>query len=209
MRCKLCKSKFLPKVFLQKYCLENSECIEAELSYKKAKQETTRKKEWNKEKKAKMPILYPRKYKNLLQNEINKLARNIDTKLSYLCIDCGLDYGKQADGSHFHNVQGNENIRFNLHNIHKSRSDCNQFHGGRKRLYAEGLEKRYSKKYLEYVDFEMRKQYKTIKLNSIEIAEKLAIVRKLNRDFETFEIGSTKDGIKARNMFNSLIGIYL
>jgi len=140
-----------------------------------------------------------------LQKDINKLSRLIDSKFNYKCIDCDNDFGKQTDAAHLHNVSGNENIRYNLHNLHSARSHCNRYSSEHKVGYRIGIEKRYGKEYLNYIKIEMPLKYKYIGLLDNEVKEKLKIVRKLIRDFETFDL---KDGIHARNIFNKIIGIY-
>lgn len=140
-----------------------------------------------------------------LQKEINILSRKIDSYFNHKCIDCGNEFGKQTDAAHLHNVSGNENIRYNLHNLHSARSHCNRFSSEHKVGYRKGIKKRYGKEYLNYIDFEMPKKYNYLGLLDSEVKEKLKIVRRLNRTFNTFEL---KDGIQARNMFNNLIGIY-
>lgn len=208
-RCKNqnCRDKFDTKYFLQKHCMEKDECIRLELEYKKEQVNKQQKKDWDKEKKEKAPYLYPRKYKNLLAQEIQKLARQIDNYFKFDCIDCGKPYGKQQDGGHFNSKGKNMSIAWNLHNIHSQKSDCNRngLGGGRERQYYNGLIERYGVKYAEYVDTGLQKEFEYIGLLDTEIAEKLAIVRKLNREFDTFVLTSS---ISARCMFNNLIGIY-
>ena len=202
-KCKYHKTKFKAKHFNQTHCLEGDECTAAFVEYANEQ----RRKSWRREKRQKLPELYPRKYRGLFQDEINKLARMIDNELGYhACIDCGetLIGIPQVDGSHFKNVGSNLSVRYNLHNIHSSKSDCNQYHGGKKLGYREGITKRYSKAYLDRMDG-LGLIYKDIKLTNKEIGEKLKIVRKLIREFETFNI---QDGIKARDLFNKIIGIY-
>lgn len=195
-KCKYCKKIIDNPKPLQVVC-----CYQCAIEYSKQ----LRLKKWKKEKKAKDPELNPTKYKGLLQAEINKLARMIDARFNYLCIDCGKPYGKQTDASHFHAVGGHENIRYNLNNIHSARSYCNQYLGGRQKQYGEGLIKRYGQSYFDYVDTQMGLQYKSIQLKWNEIEEKLKIVRKIIREFDNYEL---VDGIQARDLFNNLIGIY-
>jgi len=151
------------------------------------------------------PITHAKEYKAQLQREINKLARMIDTKFNYQCIDCGADYGGQADGAHFHSVGSNSTLRYNLHNIHKSRSFCNKYSDIHKQGYEKGLVDRYGFEYANYVEF-LPLKYKTIKLTEHDIVDKLKIVRKVIREFDTYEFSDGKEG---RDMFNELIGIYI
>ena len=204
MKCRNCKIKFTQKHIGTPYCLENEECIKAFVIFARGKQI----KKWNKEKKAKLPELYPKKYKGFLQGEINKLARKIDAKLGFdTCIDCNktLINIPQTDAAHFHNSKNHGNIRYNLHNLHSAASDCNFYSDTHKQGYEIGLQERYSRTYFEYVKG-LDLTYKDIKLTNKDIAEKLVIVRKLNREFESYGITG---GIQARDLFNNLIGIYL
>ena len=134
-RCNNCKEKFEVLHFNQKYCFKE-EC-------KKVWIEKATLKQWSQTKKELKPKTHSKTFKDTLQFEINKLSKVIDESFKYTCIDCGSDYGKQKDASHFHNVGGNENIRYNLHNVHTSRAYCNQYGRGRKPEYYEGLIKRY------------------------------------------------------------------
>jgi len=202
--CKSCKDKFEPKRFLDKYC-PKEECQEIAIKEAIEKVRKNKEKKWRKEKKEMKIYTHSKEYKKQLQKEINKLSKMIDKHFNFGCIDCGKPFGRQVDASHFSNVGGNENIRYNLHNIHASRSYCNQWGRGRKLEYYDGLIKRYGKDYADYVKFEIGKKYKRISLSELEVVEKLKIVRKLIKDFDTFNLDN---GIQARNMFNKVIGIY-
>lgn len=207
MRCICCKISFKPTKFNQKSCRLNDECMTSEAMYfleKKHKADEKKRKQADKER---LPFLYPKKFKGLLQNEINLLSRKIDAHFNFLCIDCGKPFGKQTDAAHLHNVQGNENIRYNLHNLHSAKSDCNKFSSEHKVGYRKGIEQRYGLEYLKYIDIEIPKQFKYIGLKENEVVEALKIVRKLNREFDN-NIDQFKDGKEAREYFNNLIGIY-
>ncbi len=194
-KCKVCKTTFQKTKPLEMVC--SYKCA---IEYGKIQQE----KKVKSETKSKKIETHSEEYKRQLQSEINKLARQIDERFGYKCIDCGKDYGKLVHGAHFRNVQGNENIRFNLHNIHSARAYCNTYSSEHKVGYAEGLEKRYGLEYLNRV-INLSLEYPSIKLLPVEIHEKLKIVRKLNRDFQKMEFSNS---IKARDLLNNLIGIY-
>lgn len=209
MRCKCCKEKFEVKYFNQKYCMEETDCIKAQIEYQKDKIAKADKKAWSVKKRETRPVLYPKKYKNYLQDEINKLARMIDSKFGYFtCIDCNKPFSKKIDGGHFNSVGNNAAIRFNLHNIHSQRVECNRNgHGsGMERHYLEGLVNRYGKEYADMVDTGLQKKYSHVGLKETEIAEKLKQVRQLIRNFDTFDLNSS---ISARTLFNKIIGIYI
>ena len=131
----------------------------------------------------------------------------IDEHCGYTtCIDCGktLLGIKQIDGSHRHNVQGNENIRYNLLNIHSARSECNKHYGGRKETYITGLIERYGPEVEQEIN-NLSLKYKEMHFSNKEIYEAIAVVRKLQRNLYTYE---NKNGYQLRNIFNSIIGLY-
>jgi hypothetical protein len=143
--------------------------------------------------------------RNELQKKINMLARMIDAKYGYnTCIDCGKPFGKQIDAAHYHDLSTNRGIRFNLHNLHSAKSDCNKYSSKHKEGYLKGLETRYKEPYSTFV-FGLKFEYKEINLTAVELKEKLKIVNKLIRDFGTFE---TTNSIYARTVFNKIIAIY-
>jgi len=210
MRCKRCKKKFEPKKFLQKYCMEDLDCIKAYLESIKKENEKKRKEKQKKEK-DKLKQMKINSYftdnKKLLQQEVNKLSRKIDAYFQFKCIDCGNNFGKQTDAAHLHNVQGNENIRYNLHNLHSARSYCNMYSSEHKVGYRNGIIERYGKEYLEFIDIGLPKKYPYLGLNAKEVYEFLSVARKLNREFSKHE-DNLKNGIQARDYFNYLLGIY-
>jgi len=205
-RCKSCKAKFEPVNFLQKFCKGNNDCLAAEALYNLNKIKEKQLKDWNKEKPQRKISAYSSKYKKELGDNINKLSRMIDTSFGYkTCIDCHRGYGGQTDASHFHNVGLFPSLRWNLDILHSSNSSCNQYHGGRKEGYYEGLIERYDKEYADYIKYEIPKLYPRLGLNSQEIFDALTTVRKLIRDYDTFEF---KDARHARKQLNLLIGLY-
>jgi hypothetical protein len=183
--------------------MEKPECILAHVDYVKEQNRRA----WQKEKKEKDITLNSKKYKSFLQSEVNKLAKMIDRKFfGSICIDCGKPVGKQGNAAHFHNVGSYPSLRYNLHNIHLARTYCNKYSSEHKKNYVTGLEKRYSKEYLFYVQESLPKQYKETHLTGEEIVEKLKIVRKFVRDFRYYKF---TDSLQARDYFNKGIGIYL
>ena len=140
-----------------------------------------------------------------LQKNINLLSRMIDSSFGFTtCIDCGKPFGNQIDAAHFHNVKGHEQLRFNLHNLHSAKSDCNQFSSEHKVGYIKGLELRYGIDYLSQVEA-LKTEIKELKLNAVEIAEKLKLVRHIIRNFDKYKFDTS---LIARNQFNKIIGIY-
>lgn len=163
------------------------------------------KSDWNKKKQELLPVVHEKKYKGLLQNEVNKLSRMIDAKFGYnTCIDCGKPFGAQIDACHYNGVGSNNSIRYNLHNLHSGKSDCNQFSDKHKQGYTLGLAERYGQSYLTLVE-ELPIRYKYIKVTAVEVFEKLKTVRSLVKNFDTFK---AENSIAMREMMNGIIGIY-
>jgi len=205
-RCKYDKLKFEPKYFNQKFCLKTDACIKAFSDY--ANSEKEKNKAWKKVKKDVKKTTHSKEYKNQLQIEINKLARMIDKKFGFdYCIDCDKKFISTPHGGHFNSVGSNSSLRFNLDNIHSQKGECNEHGkgGGRKLEYKEGLIKRYGHDYAEMVHKELAIKYPVIKLNHNEIYEKLTLVRKLIKNFDTYQFESS---LNARKLLNNLIGIY-
>lgn len=151
--------------------------------------------------------VYGKENRKYLQIEVNRLARMIDSHFKLTCIDCSRPFANQQDGGHFHSVGSDAALRYNLHNIHSQRSECNQnaLGGGRALEYYEGLIDRYGNEYAELVRYGLKRAYPVLKMSNREVYEKLKVARKLVRDFEKFVF---KDPIQARTMLNTLLGIY-
>lgn len=198
-KCKQCGVEFQKKNPLQSVC--GVECaIDRSYDLNKAK----RKKEVSDKVKGWSVDLNSTKNRHYLQKEINKLARLIDAKFGWLCIDCGRPYGKQIDGAHFHSVGSNSSLRYNLHNIHSARSDCNQYSATHKQGYESGIKERYGKEYFEMLQ-SLPLQHPSVRLSNLEVTEKLKLVRSLVRNFKTFNFSTALEG---REIFNKLIAIY-
>lgn len=208
MRCLNCRQKFEVKRFNSKYC-DELDCKTAEALNNLEKIKAKEVKDWSKRKREKIEkygLSKSKPPKNILQDEINKLARLIDNKFKLSCISCGTTNNVQYAGGHRISVGACTSIRYNLHNIRKQcNKNCNKEKSGNPDGYDEGLIKRHGKEYKDYVKYELRKMYDYVDLGSLDYTEKIKVVRKLIRDFDTFDL---KDSIQARNMFNSLIGIY-
>jgi len=197
-KCKICKQKYQPEhQTIMALC--SPKCI---VEYHNRLKEKRAKKE-HKELKIKV---YEKENKKYLQDEINKLSRLIDLKFGYTtCIDCNKPFNAQTDAAHYHSRGANSTLRYHLDNLHSARSNCNQYSDTHKSGYAIGLIERYGKKYADYVMNEMPLKYSYIKLSPVEVYEKLALVRKLIRDFDSYKFESS---LQARKQLNKIIGIY-
>lgn len=211
-KCRTCGDRFVPinGNLNQKHCLEKDPCVKAHLKLSKQKQEKARQQQRRIEKiqiQQKKIVLHSESYASKLASGCQKLARLIDHKFGYDCIDCDKPFRKQVDGGHFHSKGNNATIKYNLHNIHSQRSNCNRNgHGsGRKYEYLQGLVKRYGKEYAKYIEEDLPKQFKYIGLKEHEIYEKLRVVNSLIRNFDTLVL---HNAIEAREILNLSIGIY-
>lgn len=211
-KCKVCQEQFTPTNFNRLSVVCSKKC-EIEYNTQRALKnlaniKKTEKKEWLQRKETMSINAHSQKHKTTLQNEINKLARMIDNHCGYFtCIDCekSLEQHKQIDGAHYHPVKGNENIRYNLLNIHSARSECNQHDSQHHTKYKKGIEKRYGEDFFNYLENEIRLEYKSMHFSNVEIYNAIKIVRKLQRDLKTFVNTNSLD---LRRLLNEIIGLY-
>lgn len=128
-KCRYCGEKKVPYGSLQPFCFSN-ECI-------KAHNEATRKK------KAKKDIQKSRSQDKSIQLKkaqevINQYVRLRDQNKS--CISCGTtNQTIQYHAGHFKPIGVNQQLRFNLLNIHKQCSRCNNYLSGNLVPYRENL----------------------------------------------------------------------
>jgi hypothetical protein len=204
-KCKWCKDYFVPVRPLQSVC-----SLECSIELSNETKKKAEKKAWDKEKaeiKERNGWNTKKPPKNVLQDAINKLARMIDEYFEEPCISCGNTNNVKYDGGHRISVGACISIRYNLHNIRRQCSkNCNVSLSGNPDGYDEGLKERFGLEYKNYVKYELRKNYDYVDLGSIDYTEKIKLVRKLIRDFDTFKI---RTPLQARIMFNKIIGIYL
>lgn len=206
MRCKHCKSKFTPKKFLQKFCLETDECISAFVVYAKEVTEKNKTKLWVKEKRElKEKHDGIPEYKKLLEKEINKICCLIDKWSG--CISCGGHTTPQA--GHMHSVQSNGSLRYNLDNLHLQDFGCNCKKGSNMHQYDLGLIKTYGKEYWEYVKFDIVAKFPLLKMAIFDYKEKITLARQVvkhlkleNKPYNAVE------RLELRKEYNEFLGIY-
>lgn len=207
MKCKHCKEKFVPKAFLQKYCMEKDECVSiflAELREKNKKQN-------QKNERAEVKQLAEQwkrhgDWLKDLENVINKIARLIDA--GYNCISCG--HAGKPQAGHYHSVGSDAGLRYNLHNIHIQCYQCNAPKGGNIIGYDEGLIHFYGSEYWNYVKFNLKNIYhQPLKVSIPQIKESIEICRGIIKELEKGEqiIGGLAR-IQMRSALNERIGIY-
>ena len=121
MRCKTCKTIFIPKNFNQKNCFENIECIKAEIDVKKK----AKVKSWSKEKKIRKDRLKTKgDYLKEVQTVFNKFIRLRDFK--QLCISCSKE-AKKKNAGHYRSVGSCPELRFEELNVHLQCEYCNTY----------------------------------------------------------------------------------
>jgi hypothetical protein len=145
-----------------------------------------------------------KRLKKDLEKEINAIVRLIDKGSG--CISCGGHTTPQA--GHYHTVQSNGSIRYNLHNLHLQDYNCNCSKSGNIHQYDLGLMNRYGKDYWEYVKFEIVKEYPLIKLTESQYINAIKIARTIKQELTCESTYTAKDRMLLRNKINKQIGIY-
>jgi hypothetical protein len=138
-------------VFLQKHCLENDECIKAELEYKKAKQKKQEAKDWSVRKnQLKEKLKTHKDYVQELQKVFNSYIRRRDADKP--CISCGTKLDTKFDAGHYRSAGGNPELRFDESNVQGQCVYCNQHLHGNLIEYRKGLINRIGIKEVERLE---------------------------------------------------------
>jgi hypothetical protein len=122
-------------------------------------------------------------YEGKLQNEINTIVRLIDTDKG--CISC--EHGwtgkatRQFHAGHRKSVGSNATLRFNLFNIFKQCSICNNFKSANEREYDKGIVKHYGQDMLDYIE-SLPGLYPELHLSIDDLKEKIIIARQIKKD---------------------------
>lgn len=139
------------------------------------------------------------------EKEMNSIARLIDKGSG--CISCNGDTTPQA--GHYHSVQSNGSIRYNLHNLHLQDYNCNCAKGANTHKYDLGLIERYGKDYWEYVKFDIVALTPILKMTTYQYEEKIAVARQIVKGLQSNEIlFSPQQRMMLRDKFNTKIGLY-
>ena len=143
--CRICKSLFQPRKALQNVCSFECEVklgiIMAERS-KKRREQAERIAEVASRKILKLKLENLKTVSQLAKEAeqwINKIARLRDKDEPCISCDRQADWGGQWHASHFKSVGANSALRFNLLNIHKACSICNNHLSGNIAEYARRL----------------------------------------------------------------------
>lgn len=204
--CKHCKKKFTQKTLNLRYCCETEECREACAKYvlekkKKAIERQTKKRENEAKKVMKDNIT---DFKKKLQEDVNTIAKLIDYGLKGLHVSGSYDTEIQA--GHVYSVKNNEQMRFNMHNIHRQGAKSNMA-----LVYDEefrdALIDEYGNDYFLFIKGLKKQPLQRIKQHEYkEYHERaLSIIKRLKKDLKQ---RSLTERIELRNEINRELGIY-
>lgn len=141
-------------------------------------------------------------FEKQLEHEVNAIVRLIDAEKG--CISCShgweTKFTRQAHAGHRISVGSNPTLRYNVFNIFKQCSICNDWKSANEREYDKGLIKHYGASMLEYVRI-IPAQFPSLHLSKEELKEAIQIARQIKKD-----ILEGKD--YTRQQINDKIGIY-
>ena len=140
-----------------------------------------------------------------LEKEINKTIRIIDK--GHPCISCRGNKTPQA--GHLHSVKAAPQLRFHLENIWIQDTYCNVHKSGNQLKYLEGIAAIYGKEYADYIQYDLIRTVKELKMTESEIIEVVKIVRNKNKELIALdEYYSDKERVSMRKVLNKYFGIY-
>lgn len=177
-KCKVCRTEFTPTKPMQAVC--GIGCAVTLASDKRARQERNKALADRKLTKAKLQKLKTRtQWAAEAQKEVNRYVRLRDMHLGCVSCDKPATWDGQWHASHFRSVGAASAVRFNLWNIHKSCSICNNWKSGNLSEYEPRLREKIG---AEKVDW-LRTQNQIVNY-SIEYLKRLKEVmnKKANRE---------------------------
>lgn len=204
-KCGECGERFIPfhNNSLQKYCIENEECIQAQVKH--AQEQEIKKAEREKNKYNVDSMSAPKYWSIYIQPIVNNIARLIDE--GQPCIGTGKP-AKKKNGGHYHSVGSNLTLSLNLHNIHLQSEHSNNHKGGDSKRYRHNLIKVYTPEYADYIDMFLMQcpELHLTKDDLIELKPRLnAIKRRLDK---LGMIYPAKVRMRLRDEINQEINIY-
>lgn len=205
-KCKVCKEGFTPQYSSIEPVCKNYDCRVAFALKTAEKQKLTKEKKVRQEKSALREKLkgIP-ELKKELEKEINKICCEIDKFAG--CISCNGNTTPQA--GHYHTVQSNGAIRFNLDNLHMQDYNCNCAKGGNIHQYDLGLIERYGKDYWEYVKFDLVQKFPLLKMAVFEYQEKISKARSIVKWLKLQDKRYTDlERLELRKKYNKELEIY-
>ena len=137
-RCKVCRQPFEPRLPLQAVCgIDCARAVAVKVRGKAEKQAATKQRKADRERKEKLKSLS--QLANEAQREVNRYVRARDFKEGCISCDKPATWQGQWHASHFRSVGAASQLRFNLWNIHKACSVCNNHLSGNIRNYESRL----------------------------------------------------------------------
>lgn len=122
-------------------------------------------------------------FEGKLQTEINSIVRLIDIDKG--CISCNHGWTepatRQFHSGHRISIGSNSTLRFNMFNIWKQCSICNNYLSGNERAFDKGILKIYGEVTLDTIK-SLTAKYEAINLSKEELKEKIEIVRNIKKD---------------------------
>ena len=159
-KCKNCGIEFQKLTPLHSLC--SPKCAIAHSKTLEVKRERTEARISREERRERLLAVKPlTKYAHEAQFYVNKYVRLRDKNLG--CISCNkpASWSGQWHASHYKSVGANSALRFNLYNINKSCSVCNNYLSGAIGEYRNGLIEKYGIEKLEWLDnYEKSRKYK-------------------------------------------------
>lgn len=142
-------------------------------------------------------------YEKKLESEVNEIVRVIDNDKGCISCKCGWETNteRQFHAGHRKSVKSNPTIRFNVFNIWKQCSICNNWESANEREYDKGIIKYYGAEMLDYIE-QLPSQHKELHLSIDELKQAIINARKIKAEI--------LDGTDySREEINQRIGIYL
>ena len=137
-RCKVCRQPFEPHLLMQAVCgIDCARALAIRVRGKAEKQSATEQRKADRERREKLKSLS--QLANEAQREVNRYVRARDFKEGCISCDKPATWQGQWHASHFRSVGAASQLRFNLWNIHKACSVCNNWKSGNIGEYAPRL----------------------------------------------------------------------
>ena len=169
-KCKVCKSEFIPIKMGQKVC-DFGCAIELAISERGKAEKVAKVREKRADKVKRDKLKSKAQWAREAQTAVNKYVRLRDAHLGCVSCDKPASWGGQWHASHFRSVGAATAVRFNLWNIHKSCSVCNNWKSGNLSEYEPKLREKIGD---EKVDW-LRTQNQLLTY-SIEYLQRLKII---------------------------------
>ena len=136
--CRVCREPFEPRQPMAVVCsLECAKSFAASIREKTEKQAATKQRKADRERKEKLKSLS--QLAKEAEREVNRYVRARDFKEGCISCDKPATWQGQWHASHFRSVGAAKQLRFNLWNIHKACSVCNNWKSGNIGEYAPRL----------------------------------------------------------------------